>query len=50
LKWKRLKDMFTLVKNWSEVFKSLIVWQQSIFKEKKIFEELDQYDNKKVGD
>ncbi len=42
--------MFTLVKNWSEVFKSLIVWQQSIFKEKKIFEELDQYDNKKVGD
>lgn len=27
LKWKRLKDIFTLVKNWSEVFKSLIVWQ-----------------------
>lgn len=30
LKWKRAKDMFTLIKNWLEVFKSIIVWMESV--------------------
>lgn len=30
LKWKWIKDMFTLGKNLAEVCKSIIVWYQSL--------------------
>ena len=45
VKWKQVKDMFTLAKNWTEVFKSLIIFYRSMQKERKIFEQLEQYDS-----
>ena len=45
-----MKDMFTLAKNWSEVFKSYLVWQQSKEKERKIYRELDAFNTNLVGD
>ena len=45
-----MKDIITLAKNWTEVFKSIIVWYRSIEKEARIYKELQQYDNKIVGD
>jgi hypothetical protein len=33
-----IKDIITLAKNWTEVFKSIIIWYRSIAKEKKIYE------------
>lgn len=42
VKWKRIKDLFTLVKNWASLIKSLLVWYRSIMQEKKIIEELDK--------
>ena len=50
MKWKQIKDIFTLAKNWSEVFKSFIVWQQSKEKERKIYIELDSFNSCLVGD
>lgn len=29
LKWKRLKDVFSLIKNWTEVFKSIYIWYKT---------------------
>lgn len=37
LKWKMIKDMITLAKNWTEVFKSLIIWYRTVEKEKKLY-------------
>ena len=42
--------MFTLAKNWTEVFKSMIVWYRSVAKERRIYHELAQFDSAVVGD
>lgn len=49
VKWKRIKDMFTLGKNWAEVFKSIIIWYKSTIREQEIYEEMNKYDNQVVG-
>lgn len=49
VKWKMIKDMITLAKNWTEVFKSLIKWYRSIQKEKKLYKELEEYQDYIVG-
>ena len=49
MKWKRLKDIFTLTKNWSEVVKSIIIWYQAVQEEKRINLELKKYANQVVG-
>lgn len=49
LKWKRLKDIFTLAKNWVEVVKSIIIWYQAVQEEKKINKELRKYYHQVVG-
>lgn len=49
LKWKRLKDMFTLAKNWVEVVKSIIIFYQAVQEEKRINRELRKYYDQVVG-
>lgn len=49
MKWKRLKDIFTLAKNWSEVIKSIIIWYKAVQEEKRINKELKKYSNQVVG-
>ncbi|CDW81009.1 pex11 domain containing protein [Stylonychia lemnae] len=49
MKWKRLKDIFTLAKNWSEVIKSIIIWYYAVQEENRINEELSKLENQVVG-
>ena len=44
LKWKQLKDIFTLAKNWAEFVKSIIIWHRSVKKENEIDKKLEVYD------
>ena len=49
LKWKRLKDIITLAKNWVEVAKSVIIWYFAVQEEERINEELMKHENQVVG-
>ena len=48
-KWKKYKDICSLVRNWFPLFRSLIVYKRTRKKLEKIFNELSEFDNQVVG-
>jgi hypothetical protein len=48
-KWKKYKDIFSLVRNWFPLFRSIISFRLTRKKLEQIESELDAYDNQVVG-
>lgn len=48
-KWKKYKDIFSLIRNWFPLFRSIIVYKLTKKKLEKIHKELTAFDNQVVG-
>jgi hypothetical protein len=48
-KWKKYKDIFSLVRNWFPLFRSIILYRLTSKKLEKIDKELGVYDNQVIG-
>ena len=48
-KWKKYKDIFSLVRNWFPLFRSIILYRLTSKKLEKIDKELSVYDNQVIG-